>query len=492
MRAEWNRDVSPPAPELPVTVVPAAPRPPDDDVEASLYEKRRKIYPREVHGWFATMRVGGAAGLLGLFYGVCWLRWDERQLLLFDLPARRFNVFWWTFYPQDFLYLALLLILAALALFFFTSLAGRLWCGYACPQTVYTETFLRIERMIEGDRPRQMKLDRAPWGARKIALKSAKHAVWIAFSLWTGFTFVGYFTPVAELGRALLRLDAGPWETFWILFYGFATYGNAGWLREQVCIYMCPYARFQSAMFDRDTLVISYDAGRGEPRGSRRRGTDHRAAGLGDCIDCTLCVQVCPTGIDIRDGLQHQCIACAACIDVCDQVMERMDYPKGLVRYTTQNAADGRPARIVRPRVLIYAGVLAGLLAVFAGSLALRVPVELDVLRDRNALYREMPGGLVRNVYTLKIVNMHDEPLRWRIGASGIDGLSLGVEGGDREVAPGEVASLPVRLDAPADALRAASTPVRFTIEAVGAEDIRDAEEARFLGPVGGQAERRD
>ena len=473
--------VSSPSPELPVAVpVP----PPPDDLEASLYEKHQKIYPREVHGWFATMRVTGAVGLLGLFYGVCWLNWDERQLLLFDLPARRFNVFWWTFYPQDFLYLALLLILAALALFFFTSLSGRLWCGYACPQTVYTEVFLWIERKIEGDPPRQMKLDRAPWGARKIALKSAKHAVWIAFSLWTGFTFVGYFTPVTEMGGALVRLETGPWETFWILFYGFATYGNAGWLREQVCIYMCPYARFQSAMFDRDTLVISYDTERGEPRGSRKRGADHRAAGLGDCINCTMCVQVCPTGIDIRDGLQHQCIACAACVDVCDQVMERMGYPKGLVRYTTQNAVDGRPTRIVRPRTLVYGGGLAALLAVFTGSLALRVPAELDVIRDRNALHREPSAGLIRNVYTLKIVNMHDEPLRWRISASGIEGLRLEVERGDREVAPGEVASVPVRLDAPRDALRAASTPVRFTIEAIGADDIRATEETRFLGPV--------
>ena len=473
---------------VPVAAAPASSASPAaDDVEASLYEKRQKIYPREVHGWFATMRVSGAVALLGLFYGVCWLRWDGRQLLLFDLPARKFNVFWWTFYPQDFLYLALLLILAALALFFFTSLAGRLWCGYACPQTVYTEVFLWIERKIEGDRPRQMKLDRAPWGARKLALKSAKHAVWLAFSLWTGFAFVGYFTPITELGGALLRLETGPWETFWILFYGFATYGNAGWLREQVCIYMCPYARFQSAMFDRDTLVISYDARRGEPRGSRKRGADHRAAGLGDCINCTMCVQVCPTGIDIRDGLQHQCIACAACVDVCDQVMERMGYPKGLVRYTTQNAVDGRPTRVVRPRTLVYAGGLAALLAVFAGSLALRVPAELDVIRDRNALYRETDDGLIRNVYTLKIVNMHDKPLRWRIGVSGIEGLRLDVERDGREVAPGEVASVPVRLDAPRESLRTGSTPVRFTVEAIEAVEIRASEETRFLGPAQGQ-----
>ena len=461
-----------------------SPRPPMDEAEASLYEKRRHIYPREVHGWFATWRVTGAVGLLGLFYGVCWLRWDGRQLLLFDLPARRFNVFWWTFHPQDFVFLALLLILAALALFFFTSLAGRLWCGYACPQTVYTEVFLWIERRIEGDRPRRMRLDRAPRSVRKLGLKSAKHGIWLAFSFFTGFTFVGYFTPVTELGGAVLGLRTSAWETFWILFYGFATYANAGWLREQVCLYMCPYARFQSAMFDRDTLVISYDAERGDPRGSRRRGTDPRAAGLGDCIDCTMCVQVCPTGIDIRDGLQHGCIACASCVDVCDQVMERMGYPKGLVRYTTQNAVDGRPTRIVRPRTVVYASCLVGLVAVFAGLIAARVPAELDVLRDRNALYQETGDGFIRNVYTLKIVNMHDEPLRWHIRAEGIPGLRLEAEGGDREVAPGEVASVPARLDAPRAALRAASTPVRFTIEALRDAEIRASEEARFLGPV--------
>ena len=455
-----------------------------DEAQASLYEKRRHIYPREVHGWFATWRVAGVVGLLGLFYGVCWLRWEGRQLLLFDLPARRFDVFWWTFYPQDFLYLALLLILAALALFFFTSLAGRLWCGYACPQTVYTEVFLWIERRIEGDRQRRMRLDRAPFSPRKVGLKSAKHAVWIAFSLFTGFTFVGYFTPVTELGREVLELRLGGWETFWILFYGFATYGNAGWMREQVCLYMCPYARFQSAMFDRDTLVISYDGARGEPRGSRRRGADHRAAGLGDCIDCTMCVQVCPTGIDIRDGLQHGCIACASCVDVCDQVMERMGYPKGLVRYTTQNAVDGRATRIVRPRTVIYAACLVALVGLFAALLALRVPVELDIVRDRNALYRESDDGLVRNVYSVRIMNKHDESLRWRIRAEGIAGLRLEAERGEREVAPGEIASIPVRLEAPRAALRAPSTAVRFTVEAIGAAAVRATEEARFLGPA--------
>jgi len=221
--------------------------------------------------------------LLGLYYILPWLRWGDHQAVLFDLPARKFYIFGLTFWPQDFIYLAWLLVIAALTLFFFTALAGRLWCGYACPQTVWTELFLWIERKVEGDRSKQMKLDKSAPSANKFRIKATKHTLWLLLSAWTGFTFVGYFTPIVELWGSLFALTLGPWETFWIIFYGFATYGNAGWMREQVCIYMCPYARFQSAMFDRDTLIISYDEKRGEPRGSRKRAIDHRAAGMGDC-----------------------------------------------------------------------------------------------------------------------------------------------------------------------------------------------------------------
>ncbi len=454
-----------------------------DETEASLYAKREKIYPREVHGWFATMRVTAVLVLLGLFYGVCWLRWDGKQLLLFDLPGRKFHVFGITFFPQDFLYLAFLLIIAALALFFFTALAGRLWCGYACPQTVWTEVFLWIERKIEGDRPKQMKLDRAPWTGRKLAVKSLKHAVWIVFSAWTGFTFVGYFTPITELGARLLDFALGPWETFWILFYGLATYGNAGWLREQVCIYMCPYARFQSAMFDRDTLVISYDEIRGEPRGKRKRVLDHRAAGLGDCIDCTLCVQVCPTGIDIRDGLQYQCIACAACVDACDQVMDRMGYAKGLIRYTTENAVIGKPSHVLRPRVYVYAAVLAGLCAALVVSIALRTPLKLDVLRDRNALYRETNEGLVENVYTLKVINTDHEAHRVVVSVSGLAGAVLVMEEDDVQVGAGEVLSVPARVRVDPGQLDQRSSAITFTATARDDAKIAVEHEARFLGP---------
>jgi cytochrome c oxidase accessory protein FixG len=295
----------------------------DEQVAQSLYAKAAKIYPREVHGLFARLRVLGVLGLLGIYYVTPWLRWDGQQALLLDLPARKFHIFFITLWPQDFIYLAALLIIAGLTLFFVTALAGRVWCGYACPQTVWTEAFLWIERKVEGDRMRQQKLDAQPMNARKFGIKAAKHLLWGAFSVWTGFTFVGYFTPIIDLGQRLLTFNLGSWETFWVIFYGFATYGNAGWMREQVCKYMCPYARFQSAMFDKDTLIVSYIETRGEPRGSRKRSADPKALGLGDCIDCTMCVQVCPTGIDIRNGLQYECIACSACIDACDDVMEK-------------------------------------------------------------------------------------------------------------------------------------------------------------------------
>ena len=454
-----------------------------DAVEQELYARRQKVYPREVHGLFAGLRVSAVLVLLGLFYGVCWLRWDGRQLLLLDLPARQFHIFGLTLFPQDFLYLTFLLIISALALFFFTALAGRLWCGYACPQTVWTEVFLWMERKIEGDRLHQMKLDKAPWSSRKLAIKGAKHFVWIAFSLWTGFTFVGYFTPIAELGARMLGFALGPWEAFWVFFYAFATYGNSGWMREQVCIYMCPYARFQSAMFDCDTLIISYDERRGEPRGSRKRATDHRAAGLGDCIDCTMCVQVCPTGIDIRNGLQYECIACAACVDTCDDVMDRMGYPRGLIRYTTENAVEGKRSHIVRPRMVVYALILVAVTVALFGSVLNRTPLVLDVIRDRNALYRETADGMVENVYTLKLVNKDRVAHRYRVTVDGLPGALLSMDKPDALVQSGEVLSLPVRVQADPASLTATSSQLRFIVQSLDDADIRVEQAGRFLGP---------
>jgi cytochrome c oxidase accessory protein FixG len=376
-----------------------------DVVEQSLYEVRKEIYPRAVHGWFAAWRWALVWATQLVFYGTAWLTWNGRQAVLFDVVHRKFYIFGLVFWPQDIIYLTVLLIIAALALFLFTAVAGRLWCGYACPQTVYTEIFLWIERWIEGERNVRIKLDREALTGRKLRLKIAKHAAWIALSLWTGFTFVSYVTPIRELWGEVVTFSTGPWETFWILFYGFATYGNAGWMREQVCTYMCPYARFQSAMFDKDTLIITYDGARGEPRGPRVRGADPRSLGLGDCVNCDICVQVCPTGIDIRDGLQYQCIGCAACIDGCNQVMDRAGYPRGLIRYSTTHAMEGRPTRFLRARILIYAGILAGIVAATAVGLYVRVPLKVDVIRDRSVISREVAGGDIENVYQLLIIN---------------------------------------------------------------------------------------
>jgi len=454
-----------------------------ENEEQELYAAHKKIYPREVSGRFARLRVISLISLLGIYYITPLLRWDGRQALLFDLPERKFYLFGLTLWPQDFIYLAALLIMAGLALFFFTALLGRVWCGYACPQTVWTEAFLWMERKIEGNRSRQMKLDKAPTSARKIRIKITKQTVWILFSLWTGFTFVAYFTPIDELASKLLTGSLGPWETFWILFYSFATYGNAGFMREQVCLYMCPYARFQSAMFDADTLIVAYHPERGEPRGSRRRGTDPREQGLGDCIDCNVCVQVCPTGIDIREGLQYECIACSACIDACDEIMDKMEYPRGLIRYTTENSAQGKPQHIFRPRVLVYASILLILSTILVTSLLQRIPLELDVIRDRNTLYRETRDGLIENVYTLKILNMDSRAHRYTLSAEGIDGLQLVLDKPEIEVSGGSVYELIARIQADEYNMENRSETITFHLQAQDANHLQTSEEARFVGP---------
>lgn len=451
--------------------------------DKALYAAHKKIYPREVSGYFTRLRVLSIIGLLGIYYIMPLLQWDGRQALLFDLPARKFYIFGLTLWPQDFIYLAALLILAGLSLFFFTALLGRVWCGYACPQTVWTEAYLWMERKIEGNRGRRMKLDKAPNSAAKIRTKVIKHVVWIAFSLWTGFTFVGYFTPIDELGTKLLTASLGPWESFWILFYSFATYGNAGFMREQVCLYMCPYARFQSAMFDSDTLIVAYHPERGEPRGSRRRGTDLQQAGLGDCIDCNVCVQVCPTGIDIRKGLQYECIACSACIDGCNEIMDKMNYPRGLIDYTTENAALGNPQRILRPRVMVYAAILLILCGSVLTNLLQRIPLELDVIRDRNTLYRETREGLIENVYKLKILNMDEQAHRYRLTADGIDGLKLVLDEPEIEVGAGTVQQFIARIQADEYNMEDRSVSISFHLQAADANHLQTSEEARFVGP---------
>ncbi|MBI3044696.1 MAG: cytochrome c oxidase accessory protein CcoG [Betaproteobacteria bacterium] len=460
--------------------------PPAAEAGIELYAADEKIYPRAVSGWFAAWRWALVWATQLVFYGGAWLTWNDRQAVLFDIVHRKFYVFGLVFWPQDIIYLTVLLIIAALSLFLFTAVAGRLWCGYACPQTVYTEIFLWIERAIEGDRARRMKLDRGDLSRRKLGLKAAKHALWIALALWTGFTFVGYFTPIRELWTEVIQLSTGPWETFWMLFYGFATYGNAGWMREQVCIYMCPYARFQSAMFDRDTLIITYDRERGEPRGGRAKSADPRARGLGDCVDCSICVQVCPTGIDIRGGLQYQCIGCAACIDGCDQVMDKMGYPRGLIRYSTQHALEQKLnharmlARAFRPRVLVYTAILWGIIIAAAIGLWVRVPLKVDVIRDRAAIAREVEGGKIENVYRLQIMNAAEARRAFDIRVEGLPTLQMA---GERriELAPASSRMVPVRVRAEPWAAQPGSYRIEFHVSAVGVEGVAVREKSVFI-----------
>jgi cytochrome c oxidase accessory protein FixG len=476
-----------------MTPTPATAAAAGDDTPAlvSLYAKTKKIHPRAVSGWFAGWRWALVWATQLVFYGLPWLQWNERQAVLFDLAARRFYIFGLVLYPQDFIYLTGILIVSAYALFLFTAVAGRLWCGYACPQTVYTEIFLWVERHFEGDRNKRLKLEAGGWTFNRFWRTGGKQVVWIAIGLWTGITFVGYFTPVRTLLPALAALALGPWEWFWVLFYGFATYGNAGYMREQVCKYMCPYARFQSAMFDKDTLIISYDKARGDPRGTRSRKIDPKSQGLGDCIDCGLCVEVCPTGIDIRNGLQYECIGCAACIDVCNGVMDKMHYPRGLVRYVTQHGLDQQlpPAamwrRVARPRVIVYTVILFVIVGALVTSVALRSPFRVDVVRDRASLARIVDDGLVENLYRLQVMNATEQPQRYRIGVEGLKGMQL-VGKDEVHVAPAEAlwVTLAVRITPDvAQQTGPGAHPIMFKIQRLGDEAAATAEKSTFVVP---------
>ena len=419
-------------PVIPIHPVPAQRgKPASVDDASDFFQPPADIYPRAVSGWYARWRWTFVWLTQILFYGMPWLQWNGRQAVLFDLEAQRFYILGLVLHPQDLIFLAALLVICALALFLFTAVAGRLWCGYSCPQTVYTEIFMWVERKIEGDRVARMRLDKAPWTLNKAGRKSAKQFAWLAIGLATGVSFVGYFTPVRELAQSIGEFSVSPWNGFWILFYGLMTYGNAGYLREQMCKYMCPYARFQSALIDKDSLIITYDVARGDPRGARSRKNPAAAQGLGDCVDCNLCVQVCPTGIDIRDGLQYECIGCAACIDVCNGVMDKMSYPRGLIRYSTdyamENKLDDKATlkRVLRPRTLIYGTILTTLVVVLLTALAMRNPIKVDVIRDRGAIARIAEGCKLENTYRLQFINATEDPVRLHVDVAGLEGLSF-------------------------------------------------------------------
>ncbi|BBP81692.1 iron-sulfur protein [Pseudomonas tohonis] len=447
----------------------------------SLYASSAPIHTRSFTGRFRNFRLLGAGLLCLLFFGTLWFDWDGRQAVLWSLEDSKFYIFGATFWPQDFILLSGLLIICAFGLFFITVFAGRVWCGYSCPQSVWTWMFMWVEQRTQGDRNQRIKLAAAPWGVEKVARNVAKHGLWLAISLATAVTFVGYFTPVRELATELVTLQAGGVSLFWVLFFTAATYVNAGWMREQVCIHMCPYARFQSVMFDKDTLIVSYDAARGESRGARKKGSDPKAQGLGDCIDCTVCVQVCPTGIDIRDGLQIACIGCAACVDACDSVMDKMGYARGLVGYSSERALEGGHTHLLRPRLIGYATALVLMIGAFGWLLASRSEISVDVIKDRG-MFRENAAGEIENIYNLKLINKTQLSHRYRLELAEGEGLRLQAPA-EVSIEAGEILELPVSVAQEDDTLGGGSRELVFRITSLDGDTATATADSTFVSP---------
>lgn len=398
------------------------------DAPIQLFKKQQKIYPRRVWGRFRKLKWVAMVTLLTIYYGAPWLRWyrgpqSPDQAILIDLNRTRAYFFGIEIWPQEVYYITGILILAAVGLFFVTSLFGRVWCGYACPQTVWTDLFVWVERIVQGDRNARKKLDESRWTFEKIRKKGLTHLIWLLIGLCTGGAWVFYFNDAPTLLDQIVHFDV-PWSVGgWILGLTFSTYLMAGFAREQVCTYMCPYSRFQSAMFDKDTLIIAYDETRGEPRGKHKAGESWE--GKGHCIDCNSCVVVCPMGIDIRHGLQMECIACGLCVDACDNVMEKVGLPKGLIRYDTES---GNKINLLRPRTLWYAGILSLVGCLMLYSLLTRAPLELSVVHDRNPLFVKLSDGSVRNGYNITIINKSHEDKIFALSVSGIGSGVLHVQ----------------------------------------------------------------
>lgn len=452
-------------------------------VSAPAYDKHVKIRPRPVKGRFQTLRKTAVLVLLGLFQLTPFLQWHGRQAIWFDLAHRRFYIFDLNIWPQDFILLTFILLGLALVLFFFTALLGRVWCGYACPQTVYTEVFLWIEQKIEGNRSEQLKLTRSPWNAYKISKRVGKYSAWLGFCLLTGMAFVGYFYPIRTLIPEFFTGKLPLAGYFWILLYGGFCYMQAGIVREKFCKFMCPYARFQGAMFDKDTMIIAYDEKRGEPRRRLKKKDREHPEDLGFCVDCTMCVQVCPTGIDIREGLQLECIACAACIDACDNMMDQINAPRGLIRYTSTQSLEGAKTRFLRPKTFAYGVVLCVAMVLFVFAVVHKSNVDISVLRDRNVLARAMADGIIQNIYTVQVMNKTERPREFKLSVSGIDGAKI--DGRTVfTIEPAQVYDETVRVNVPAATLTAPSQPITFSVVPNDGQNDGATTESKFLRPL--------
>ena len=468
-------------------------QPPKEQV-VHLYEGGKRIHPKLAKGRFANWRIFAIVATQFVFYALPWFNWGGRQAVLFDIPERHFYIFGLSLAMGDLIYLAGLLIICAFGLFWWTTIAGRLWCGYACPQTVYAEIMLWIDHFIEGDRNKRLKLDKSPWNFTKIRIKATKYLLIFAVCAWTGITFAGWFTPIREFVPAIFTFTASGGALFAAAFYGFMTFLFAHIMREQVCKYMCPYARFQSAMFDHDTLVISYDVERGEPRGARKKNVSKEESKLGDCINCTMCVQVCPVGIDIRDGLQYECIGCAACIDACDEIMDKMNYPRGLIRYTTEGALKHEYSerdikkRLLRPRVLGYGAVLFAAVAALLFGIFTRETLHVDIIKDRGVMVRENTQGWLENAYNLRIINASEDEQVLTAKVSGFDEITLtGLPAEGIKVAGNDTVTVPVQVATIPEYADKGSHPIEFTFHYRKADEAADAartitEKASFIG----------
>lgn len=455
-------------------------------VDINVVDHSSKIYVRKVTGLYQRIRTASLAALFGMFFGFVWIKVDGEPLIWFDLVERKFHLFTIVFWPQDFFLLALALIISAFGLFWITTLLGRIWCGYTCPQTAWTFVFMWLEEFFEGSRNARIKRDSKAWDSEKVARKAGKHGSWLLIAVLTGLTFVGYFYPIRELIADLVTLDANLGAVFWIGFFTVATYLNAGWVREKVCLHMCPYARFQSVMFNPSTSIIGYDVARGEPRGAkskRKKETAEPQAPKGDCVDCKLCVQVCPTGIDIRDGLQYECIGCALCIDACDEVMTKLDMPKGLIRYASEKEFEtGKKTSMWDARSIGYGAMMTAAVAAFCYVLVARTPVEFGIERERGALYFETGRGMIENNYVIKVLNKQPTAERLRLVW---EDKTLSTSGETEWLfESGEQRVIPLSLITKPEQIESSTRSVEFTLVTVDGNEVRAEADTSFMGPV--------
>lgn len=463
------------------------------------YAGRQHVYPRKARGTFRNVKWAIMAFTLGIYYLLPWLRWERgsglpNQAILFDFAHQRLYFGPLEIWAQEFYYVTGLLVISALGLFLVTSVAGRVWCGYACPQTVWTDLMVAVERFWQGDRNAHMRLDSGPWSFEKIWKKAATHASWLLIGLLTGGALVFYFRDAPTLAAELLTGTAPTVAYAFLGIFAFSTYLLGGIAREQVCIYMCPWPRIQGAMLDRNSLLVSYRDVRGEPRGPHKKNQSW--AGRGDCVDCKACIAVCPMGIDIRNGAQLECIQCALCIDACDEIMDKVGRPRGLIAYTTEHnlaSASAGPRdglTLLRPRTILYSAVIALVCGLMGWSLLNRADLEISVLADRNPQFVSLSDGGLRNGYTIKISNKTEVVRAVRIKASGIDGIQtalVGLDGADPviEVPPADVRAVKLFITLPRAArgnLNGSSTPLVITVSDT-TSGVNSARHTAFHGP---------